>query len=188
MRDTNREFAALVKASGLNQTKVAALLFVEPPTISRYCSGAIACPAGMLEHFKLVLATENPAALGPSPREAAGSGLKHPPHRNEFGEMNEQLVELKRADPKAFATVRTMLSSVHAQVTAQPRANSAEAVAMGEPSELDVAGVPRPPAAPAPRSATAAPSAHRRAPVAPARSRSSAPPATPKPAPVEPAP
>lgn len=184
MEDLTAEFMALLRSSGWSKAEAARQLDVTPSLISQYAGGVTRPSPQMLRLFKLVLLTENPSAL----QAAGSSGIKYPEHKNEFGEMNDQLIELKRADPKAFATVKTMLTSVHAQVTAQPRANLVEAVALGDPSELDVAGVPRSPAAPAPRSATAAPIAHRRAPVAPARSRSSAPPATPKPVPVEPAP
>lgn len=97
-------------------------------------------------------------------------------------EVRSKLDGLADSNPAVYRSISVLIDGF----TAQPRANSAEAVAQGEPSELDVAGVPRPPAAPAPKPATAAPSAHKRAPAAPARTRASAPPATPKPAPSAP--
>ena len=77
----------------------------------------------MLRLFKLVLATENPAALKP-----AGGSAKYPPHRNEFGELNDKLIALKDSDPRAFATVKTMIESVHLTAT-QP--------APARPAKLD---------------------------------------------------
>lgn len=205
MDPLNREFVELLNASGWTSAEAARQLEVTPGLISQYRSGSTRPSPQMLRLFKLVLVGENPAAL-----QAAGSSVpNYPEHKNEFGEMNDQLIELKKADPKAFATVKTMIESVTAQAKAKAAerkepapvkvaklvidsmhrtatANSAEAVALGAASELTVAGVPHPPATPLPKRAVPAPSAHTPPPAAPAPSRRGGRRAAPRPAPTAP--
>lgn len=97
-------------------------------------------------------------------------------------ELRGKLDGLADSNPAVYRSISLIIDGI----TAQPRANSAEGVALGEASELDAAGVPRPPAAPEQKSEAAAPTARKAAPTAPARPRASAPPATPKPVPSAP--
>lgn len=106
VRETNRDFAELVKASGWSQTKVARRLFVEPGTISRYCSDAMACPAGAVEHFKLVLADEMPEALE--------AGARSP----EVRDVQAKVREIHDRDENAFRAVRVMVDGLHRSLPA----------------------------------------------------------------------
>lgn len=115
MDPLNREFVELLNASGWTSAEAARQLEVTPGLISQYRSGSTRPSPQMLRLFKLVLVGENPAAL----QAVGGSVTKYPEHKNEFGEMNDQLIELKKADPKAFATVKTMIESVAAQAAAR---------------------------------------------------------------------
>lgn len=93
-----------------------------------------------------------------------------------------KLGAMAKTNPRAFESISLIIDSF----TAQPRASSAEAVALGEPSELDVAGVPHPPATFLPKRAAPVPSAHTAPPAAPAPPRRGGRPAAPKPAPTAP--
>lgn len=138
----------------------------------------------MVRLFKLVLATENPAALKP-----AGAGTQYPPHKNEFGVMNEKLIELKESDPRAFATVKTMIESVHAQAT-QPT-KTAKRSKLDPIKQAELGGVAHLGAAVAMKSLGLTPRAasttgKTSAPKPPAPRRKGAPPTPPAPAPTEP--
>lgn len=118
MDDLSVEFMRLLRSSGWSKAEAARQLDVTPSLISQYANGVTRPSPQMLRLFKLVLATENPSAL-----QATGSSpAKYPEHKNEFGEMNDRLIELKKADPKAFATVKTIIESVSAQAAAKAEA------------------------------------------------------------------
>lgn len=98
-------------------------------------------------------------------------------------DAQEKLARVAEINPRAFDSIRLIIDSFAAQGAP---ANSAEAVALGAASELDVAGVPHPPATPLPKRAAPAPSAHTPPPAAPAPPRRGGRPAAPKPAPTAP--
>lgn len=175
MSEESTEFAALFEASGWNQREAAEKLYTTTATVSRYLSGAIAVPKSAVELFKLVLVSENPSALKPA-------GKPYPAYRSEFGVLRDQLEQIKDADPARFRAAKLVIDSLHREATA----NSAEAVAQGEPTELDAAGVPRPPGESGRSPAAPAPTAHRPPPAVPARPRAGARRGVPKPAPISP--
>lgn len=177
------EFAELKDKLGWEPSDIVRALGISKASVSKILSGEQSPRPQLLELFRRIVAER----LGRQ-REIAEVNRRFPPTEPlvvrdaERREVRGKLDRLADSNPAVYRSISVLIDGF----TAQPRASSAEVVAQGEPSELDVAGVPRPPAAPAPKPATAAPSAHKRAPAAPARTRASAPPASPKPVPSAP--
>lgn len=66
MRPENAEFNALLESSGWNQVEVARRLHRTQAVISRWKNDVDPADRTAIELFKLILASENPAALSPA--------------------------------------------------------------------------------------------------------------------------
>lgn len=188
MTEENTEFAELFRVSGWNQREAAEKLFTTSATISRYLSNSIAVPRGVVEMFKLVLASENPGVLKPA-------GPRQLEYRSEASELREQLEELKRVDPRLYQSARTVIDSLHQQAMAKkPPAQEPTLVTkegkplMRAPKDQIVAIAARANPLHAevvlPKTEADEPSARKPAPSPPASKRPNTRPAVPKPAPV----
>lgn len=108
MDPLNREFLALLEASGWSKAEAARQLDVTPSLISQYASGGTRPSPQMVRLFKLVLATERPEAL------EAG------PNAPELRAVQTQVREIHGRDAGAFRSVRAMVDGVHRSLPPAP--------------------------------------------------------------------
>lgn len=115
VKSENREFIALFDASGWNQAECGRRLHKDRASISRYLSGQIPPERSVIELFKLILASVNPAAL-----EAAGKRGANQVEQFIADSLYEKLNELKSHDPRAYKELERQVDFLHERMAKAP--------------------------------------------------------------------
>lgn len=111
MHPRNREFIALLKASGWSQAAIARRLEVTPGVVSQWKDGATVPRPIHLKYLKELLAREIPYSIGP-----CESGSDPIDAATDPDSTAAKLAVLKRESPQTYESIRHLIEESHSQV------------------------------------------------------------------------